>query len=267
MTDPFLPDRPRAGGEEAAHDEGFEELAVGWALHALDDEDRVRFAEHLPGCDRCRAVVDETVETLGDLATAVPEVEPPAGLRARLHEAVAVTEQLPQPVAFGRPRGSAQQPRRRRVGGMLLAAAAAAVVGLGVWNIQLGAARDQAQAEASAQSQVVQALLEEGPGTLVPVAGDDGRTVATVFQHDGGAQVVTHGLSANDRAGSVYVLWGLGADRPEALGTFDVTGAAPSLQPVSVSAPPEGYAGYAISIEPGRVAPPAPTVIVGRTVS
>ena len=40
-------------GEHRADHEVFDELAVGWALHALEPEDEAVFAQHLPGCERC----------------------------------------------------------------------------------------------------------------------------------------------------------------------------------------------------------------------
>lgn len=248
MTEPTVP----------PHDESFDELAVGWALHALDPDDAARFAAHLPGCPRCRAVVDDTVAALGALASAVPEAEPPVALRSRLRDAVAGTEQVPQPVPL-RPRAG-----RRRLSRALVAAAAAAVVGLGVWNVRLDAARDAAEARAGAQQEVVATLLEEGPATLVPVTDDDGRPVATVLRRDEAAQLVTHGLPANDRDENVYVLWGLTADGPEALGGFDVAGPEPALQPVIAEAPSGTWTGYAISLEPGRRPPPEPTDVVAR---
>jgi hypothetical protein len=240
----------------SAHDDTLDELAVGWALHSLDPADEARFAEHLPGCAHCRAVVDDTVAAMGALGTAVAVAEPPAGLRSRVREAVAATDQLPQPVPL-RPRAP-----RRWVSGALVAAAAAAVVGLGVWNVQLDAARDEAQARAAAQAAVVDTLLEQGPATLVPVTDDDGRAVATVLTRDEATQLITHGLPANDQDEDVYVLWGVVDDSPEALGTFDVDGDAPTLQPIVAEAPSGTYDGYGISLEPGRSAPPAPTEIV-----
>jgi hypothetical protein len=64
-------------------------LAVGWALSALDPEDEGRFADHLPGCDRCTATVRESLHTVADLAYALPDEAPPPALKSRLMAAVA----------------------------------------------------------------------------------------------------------------------------------------------------------------------------------
>lgn len=86
--------RPGAGGHEA-----YDELAVGWALHALEPEDEVLFSAHLSGCARCARTVAETVEVMGALAQDLPQAEPGPGLRDRLRAAVAETPQVPLPSA------------------------------------------------------------------------------------------------------------------------------------------------------------------------
>ena len=86
--------RPEPDGHEV-----YDELAVGWALHALEPEDEVRFAAHRPGCARCARTVAETTEVMGALAQDLPPAEPSAGLRDRLRAAVEETPQVPLPAA------------------------------------------------------------------------------------------------------------------------------------------------------------------------
>ncbi len=74
----------------------WDELAVGWALHALEPEDEAVFAAHLAGCGRCSRTVAETAEVMAAMATDLPPAEPGEGLRDRLREAVERTEQVPQ---------------------------------------------------------------------------------------------------------------------------------------------------------------------------
>ncbi|CCH88785.1 conserved protein of unknown function [Modestobacter italicus] len=74
----------------------WDELAVGWALHALEPEDESVFAAHLTGCDRCARTVAETAEVMAAMAGDLPQAEPSEGLRERLRAAVEETEQLPQ---------------------------------------------------------------------------------------------------------------------------------------------------------------------------
>jgi len=68
--------------------------AVGWVLGVLEPEDADLFAEHLPSCADCRAVVEEFGPAARMLATAARAeppltVLPPADLQARTLAAVA----------------------------------------------------------------------------------------------------------------------------------------------------------------------------------
>jgi anti-sigma-K factor RskA len=265
------------------HDEGFEELAVGWALHALEPEDADAFLPHLSGCARCREIVDETVEVMADLATAAPAAEPPPGLGERLRAEVARTPQdapgeRPEPVAPRTPARLAPAavptasvppvpagvpvPRRRWTT-VLVAAAFAAVVGLGGWTVALMGDRNEARDTAAAETAMVEELLRPGPANVVPVT-DDGRTVATLLTRDDGVQVVSHALEPNDQDAETYVLWGLDQGTPKALGEFDVDGTGLELRTLEVDGA-DDFPSYGISVEPGRVAPGAPTDVVARS--
>jgi hypothetical protein len=270
------------------HDEGFEELAVGWALHALEPEDADAFLPHLSGCTRCREIVDETIEVMADLASAAPSAEPPAGLGERLRAEVARTPQdasaeRPEPVAPWAPApptpaavSAAAVPAavpsvapagvpvpRRRWTTVLVAAAFAAVVGLGGWTVVLMGDRNDARDTAAAEASMVEELLRPGPATVVPVS-HDGRTVATLLARDDGVQVVSHALAPNDRDAETYVLWGLDQGTPKALGTFDVDGSGLELRTLEVDGA-DDFPSYGISVEPGRVAPEAPSDVVARS--
>ena len=163
------PRDPRRGEHEI-----LDELAVGWALHALEPEDEELFAAHLPTCPRCRQTVGETTDVMGALAGDLSPVAPPERLRERLRAAVEETEQLsrppredgrtppvppsvpdrPAPVyRFEPPATGAHRapfpvravdprsPWRRVVPNALVAAAVAAILALGTWNVVLDSAR------------------------------------------------------------------------------------------------------------------------------
>ena len=260
----------------------FDELAVGWALHALEPEDEALFADHLPGCERCAQTVSDTSEVMAAMATDLPRAEPSPQLKDRLRAAVAETEQVPsrpddaatepaRPAATGFPgyravehAVPARQPLRRRVTALsLVAAAVAAVVGLGIWNVFLADARDDLAATVAQQDRIVDQLLTPGDATVAALSADDGRVVATVVARPDRVDVVTHGLAVNDRTAETYVVWGIDGTEPEAIGTFDVLRSQMTLQTVgSGRTGLDEYSGYGISIEPGRQAPPAPTEIV-----
>jgi len=247
----------------------FDELAVGWALHALEPEDETRFVAHLTGCDRCAGTVTDTTEVMSAMAADLPPAEPSDGLRARLAAAVEQTEQLPAaeaPVAPPRPATTphaAPAPRGHRALPVALAAAAlAAIVALGLWAVVLSSDRDELQSTVAQQSAVMEDLLMPGRASVAPLSDGD-RPMATVVARDGVVTVVTHGLSANDADATSYVVWGLDGSRATALGTFDVNGSQMELKTVGSGLTGlDDYAAFGISLEPGQEAPPAPTDVV-----
>ena len=282
-----------SGGRHGRDDhDSWDELAVGWALHALEPEDEALFTGHLAGCARCAQTVADTAEVMGAMAGDLPTAEPSEGLRERLRAAVEETEQLPQ-----RPRVVEQPPHpptsptppppaavgdldvraplplrtvdrrpawRRVLPTALVAAAVAAVLSLAAWNVVVSSDRDAARATAAEQSAVLDQLLAPGRVAVAPVT-QDGRTVATVVAREDRAQVVTSGLPVNDSHDQVYVLWGMQDDLPQPLGTFDVVTPQTDLRTVGSAATGlDDYSVYAISIEPGREMPSFPTDVIGQ---
>jgi hypothetical protein len=293
---------PRAarGNDHAS----FDELAVGWALHALEPEDEAVFARHLPDCARCARTVAETFDVMAAMATDLPSAEPSPDLRARLRAAVEETEQLAPDVPFVGPadlddgdladgrtpsrpgrlspsRGATgfpfYEPRRfsggpvdaptwrRLLPSALLAAAVAAILALGTWAVVLGDERERAQMAVAEQSAIMGALLQPGHATIAPLADGNGHNVATVVARDDKVQIVTSGLSVNNSANSTYVVWGIHNQSPVALGTFDVVQSQTDLRTVGSASTGFGdYTAYAISLEPGRQAPAAPSGLVAN---
>jgi negative regulator of sigma E activity len=256
----------------------FDELAVGWALHALEPEDESSFAVHLPGCARCAATVAETSEVMAAMATDLPQPEPSEGLLHRIRAAVEQTEQLPEPAAVPvvpavRPIRAAPEPRRiveqrsrwrSALPRTLVAAALAAIVGLGIWDVVLTNDRQDLQSTVAEQSAFMDSLFSDGEATVAPMT-HRGDMVAMMVARDGEVGVVPAALSANDAQNSTYVLWGLGEGGPTSLGTFDVARPQLKLQTVgSGQTDLSGFSGYGISLEPGRQAPPSPTEIVAQ---
>jgi anti-sigma factor RsiW len=257
----------------------FDELAVGWALHALEPEDEAVFAVHLPGCTRCDATVAEATEVMGAMARDLPVAEPSEQLRTRLRAAVETAEQVPgrilpevssaraprrvlDPAAALVPR-SGDLPRwRRMLPATLVAASLAAIVGLGLWNVFLASSQERLRVTVSSQEEVLAAVLNPGRATIAPLQAD-GRTVATVVARGDELQVVTSGLTVNRPESTSYVVWGMGEGDPVALGTFDVSRSQIGVESVgSRSTDLDGFPQYGISLEPGQEAPSSPTVVV-----
>ena len=279
----------------------WDELAVGWALHALEPEDESLFAEHLADCSRCAGTVAETTEVMAAMSDDLPQAEPSDGLRERLRAAVEETDQLPParprseppvpaaavppvtrpsvppsvpplaPSRFGNLRAPlpirTADPRpawRRVLPTALVAAAVAAILSLGAWNVIVTGDRDAAQATAQERSAMLDGLLTPGRATIAPVLAG-GTAVATVVARADQVQVVAQALTVNDSHDSTYVVWGMQDGVPKALGTFDVVTPRMDLRTVGSTATGLGdYSAYAISLEPGREAPSSPTDIVGQ---
>jgi hypothetical protein len=83
-----------------------------------------------------------------------------------------------------------------------------------------------------------------------------------VVSDDGRPTVVTAGLAPNDRSDTVYVVWGMGDTGPRPLGTMDITDAGPDVHVMGAGTDLRPFAGFAISLEPGRVAPAWPGEVV-----
>ena len=60
------------------------ELAVGWALHALEPAEESMVAAHLPGCQICASIAAQTEEIGAMLGLCVPEMIPSIQLERRV---------------------------------------------------------------------------------------------------------------------------------------------------------------------------------------
>ncbi|MBP2337455.1 hypothetical protein JOF41_003633 [Saccharothrix coeruleofusca] len=256
-------------GERRDHRCPQEELAVGWALHALEPDEQARLAAHLPGCAHCAQVVRSTQEATAVLAGALPQHEPPPRLKTRLMAAVAETPQVRQadPAAATGP--VRLDERRRRAGRTpkLLAAAAALVViagatAAGVRLVQLGDQITAQQARAD-RLETALALAADPAAKRVVLRSPSREPVAVLLSADDTAAVMPVDLEPNDANSQTYVLWGITGTAPVALATFDVgTGDSPT-EVLHWSQEAYRHDGYAISLEPGREMPDEPTNVLG----
>jgi anti-sigma-K factor RskA len=255
----------------------YDELAVGWALKALEPDDESRFARHLPDCRRCSRTVHDADALGAGFAMSLAGEDPPDALRQRIMaQALAEPRQpaaLPEPEAIDQNGFAAQHPEpapdnvrslfqhTNLLRGMAAAASMALIVGLGLWNVQLQSDREQITAVAEQQAEVLGQLDDRGVYRIAPMETSEGDSVGAVVLHAGGAKVMANGLPVNDHEQSIFVLWGLRDSlSPVPLGTFDVSRPDLDMRPVSsTSTGLDQYDGYAISLEPGRHAPSTPT--------
>jgi hypothetical protein len=130
-----------------------EAVAPELALGIADGAERAAAISHLAQCHRCRRLVEGLGRVADDLLLLAPEVEPPLGFEARLHQHI---------VAAGSS-GRARKGRRLRVA----ATAAALVVAAGLGGLVAG------RMTASGPVNVSTGVSTSGEGTcrVVAVAG------------------------------------------------------------------------------------------------
>src|SRR3970282_704726 len=97
---------------------GIHELTAGYALDALDPDERREYEAHLADCERCREELASFWQTTEGLAVAASGPAPNSGLRDRILEGARAEPQVVVPI----------ESRRRRTVPVLAAAAAMAAV-------------------------------------------------------------------------------------------------------------------------------------------
>jgi anti-sigma factor RsiW len=187
---------------------GIHELTAGYALDALDPDERRAYEAHLAECPRCREELKSFWRTTEALAVAATGPEPSAGLRDRILERARAEREVVVPL---------ESRRRRAVPVLGAAAAIAAVVALaiGLWAVQLSGDLDDTRS-ALERERAAAAVLADPDARSVALESGQGRLVVA---SDGRAALVLEGLDpAPD--GKTYEMWILAGSTPERAGLF-----------------------------------------------
>lgn len=240
----------------------WEELAAGYAVNALEPEDEHAFAEHLRGCDVCKATLAEMQQVAGDLAYAAEPDEPPPDLRRRILDAAAAERRPRAPGSVPVVTSPAQQradrtwwPRLPAVAGV---AAGLVILALAGWNVTLRGDNDARQAALDRRTAALRCLAAADTPKF-DLSGNTGQHAKTCLA-GGSAYVVADNIDPNDTARNVYVLWWMDAGSvPHAVERFDVESDGTAVFELPLNVTPTDVHAMAISLEPGRALPATPT--------
>jgi len=232
---------------------GIHELTVGYALDALDPEERDAYEAHLPGCAECQEELASFSEVAGALAMAATGPVPSPELRERI---LADARAEPQNVVT-------LAPRRRTV--PVLAAvstlAAAVAIGIGLYAVSLNGKLDDTRAALSRQQGVTSVLADPTAQTVALASGDGSVVVAR-----GGDAVLVLDRVERLPAGKTYQSWVIGADRtPHAAGTFQPAGGRAVLR-LAMPVPAGGVVAVTIEDAGGATTPTLPLVAASEPV-
>jgi anti-sigma-K factor RskA len=176
---------------------GIHELTAGYALDALDADERRAYEGHLEGCERCRDELASFWNVTEALAVGASGPVPSPDLRARIVDAA----RAEPPVVIPFP---AQRRRPVVVPALatLAAVAAAVAIGLGIWAVHLSNDLDSTRA-AMGHQQEAAAVLADPDARTISLASGSGRLVVAP---DGRAALVLSGLDPAP-AGKTYEVW------------------------------------------------------------
>ena len=188
---------------------GIHELTAGYALDALDPEERRAYEAHLPGCEHCQHELASFWQTTEALAVAASGPAPSAALRERI--LTDVRAEPPQSVV-------PLETRRRRtvpVLGAVAAVAAVVALALGFWGSRLSGDLDETRA-ALARERAASAIVADPGVRTVDLATGNGRLVVDA---DGRAALVLTNLGPAP-SGKTYQAWVIEDDNPIPAGVF-----------------------------------------------
>jgi anti-sigma factor RsiW len=227
---------------------GIHELTAGYALDALDADERWAYETHLASCERCREELTSFWETTETLAVAASGPAPSSELRGRILAGARAERQVVVPL---------ESRRQRRLAPVLGAAAAvAAVVALavGLWATQLSGDLDEARL-ALERERAAAAVLADPAARTVALEAGDGRLVVG---EGGRAVLVLDGLDPAP-AGKTYEMWIFEGETPVPAGIF---AGREQRDVVTVEGSVEAGNRVAVTIEDEPVDAPTTTPIV-----
>ncbi|MEV5322426.1 anti-sigma factor [Streptomyces sp. NPDC052687] len=222
-------------------------LTGAYALHALPDEERELFEQHLNACGSCAEEVTEFTATAARLAAAAA-VTPRPAMRNRVLQRVTTVRQVAPFV----PRTPSAAALRRRIPQLALAACLAATAALGgvaVWEHHRAENAAAEERQARRQTDELAAVLGAPDAVSRRVPLEDGASATLVVSRTRDRAVLVAADMVTPPRGKVYQLWyeQEGTMRPAGLMDADRThqavplsGSANSASAVGITVEPAG---------------------------
>jgi anti-sigma factor RsiW len=187
---------------------GIHELTPGYALDALDAEERRVYEAHLPDCQRCGEELASLASVTEALAVGASGPVPSTELRGRILADARAEPQIVVPF---------ETRRRRAVPALAAAAAIAAVVALavGLWAVRLSDELDDTRS-ALDDARGAAAVVADPDARIVSLQSGDGRLVVAA---DGRAALLLSGLDPAP-SGKTYEVWVIEGTTPAPAGLF-----------------------------------------------
>ena len=192
---------------------GIHELTAGYALDALDPDERSAYEAHLAGCDSASKSSSRFWTTTEALAVAASGPEPSPALRERILDDVRA-EPLQNVVAL--------EPRRRRLApvlGQSLRVAAVVALAVGLWASDLSNQLDESRAALERQRAAAAVLVD--PEARIGRARR--RATAGSSSTPDGEPCSWSTISSQRLSGKTYELWivsGRSTQTPQPAGTL-----------------------------------------------
>jgi anti-sigma-K factor RskA len=230
------------------------ELIAGYALDALDPDDRARAKRLFETSEEAREELRALTEVAAAMATAAVGPAPRPELRERILATARAESRNVVPLDVHR------RSRAAPVLGAVSAVAAAVAIGVGVWGASTSADLDEAR-EALARERAVAAVLADPAARAVSLDAGEGRLVVG---RDGRAVLVLDELGAAP-AGKTYEVWVAADGAPVPAGLFDGD-ASRDLVPVEEPVGEGARVLVTIEREGGVDAPTSDPIVASRAV-
>jgi anti-sigma-K factor RskA len=228
------------------------ELTAGYALDALEPDEREAFERHLDDCERCREELVAFWEVSGALALAADGPAPRPELRERILADARAEKQNVVPLRSRRPLPPVLV--------ALTAIAAAVAIGLGIYSLSLNNKLDDTRSALAAQQSAAAVLADPAANSVALKAGTGRLVVAS-----GGQAVLVLDDLAAAPAGKTYQAWVVQGSTPVSAGIFGERDGT-AIVPIPQTVPSGAVVAVTVENAGGATTPTLPLVAASAPV-